>query len=288
MHINMVKQYSGNRGFVTTVAHIKDVDYLQQAYLQALSIKITQKNENNYAVIVDQATANRIESKHEELFDVIVINPDPWSFAQEWRVRNLSPWKRTVKLDADMIFVNDIEHWWNSFENWRVLLTTTVEDYQSKPITSRWHRKLFDLNHLPDIYTAFFYFRDGPESAEFFEICAEVSENWDWFADEFLIKNDNPNPRDDEIFAIAAEIYGVEQCTLPGAAYPRFVHFKEPLNSLPEGKPWHEQLHVEHNDQLWIGHYPQRLPVHYTSKTFATKEIIDKYEQNYRKLMAST
>jgi hypothetical protein len=288
MQINMVKEYSGNRGFVASVADNSHTDYLAQAYLQALSIKTTQHSERNYAVIVNQETANRIEPKHEKIFDRIIVNPDTWSFSQEWRVRNLSPWKRSIKVDADMLFVNDIGHWWNSFEKWRVLFTSVVENYKSNVITSRWHRALFDLNHLPDIYTAFYYFRDGPESAEFFELCAEISDNWDWFANEFLIKNDNPTPRDDEIFSIAAEIYGVEKCTLPGAAYPRFVHLKEPLNTLPAGKPWHDQLHVEHNSDLWIGHYPQRLPIHYTSKTFATNELIEHYEQNYRKLMGST
>ena len=71
MHINMVKQYSSNRGFVASVINNQEVDYLQQAYLQALSIKTTQTNENNYAVIVDKQTADRIEPKHEQLFDVI-------------------------------------------------------------------------------------------------------------------------------------------------------------------------------------------------------------------------
>ena len=288
MNINMVKQYSGNRGFTSTVAHSNNTDYLEQAYLQALSIKTTQLNEKNYAVIVDQETANRIEPKHQKVFDSIIISPEPWSFAQEWQVRNLSPWKRTIKLDADMIFVNDISHWWNSFEKWKILLTTTVENYKSEVITSKWHRQLFELNHLPNIYTAFYYFRDGMESADFFDLCAQVSKNWKWFAQEFLIKNDNLNPRDDEIFAIAAEIYGTENCTLPGASYPRFVHFKESLNSLPAEKPWHDQLHVEFNEDLWIGHYPQRLPIHYTSKSFANKELIDYYERNYSKLMEST
>lgn len=288
MNINMVKQYSGNRGFTATVAHNEHADYLAQAYLQALSIKTTQHSENNYAVIVDRETANRIETKHQKVFDQIVVNSEPWSFAQEWKVRNLSPWKRTIKIDADMIFVNDIAHWWNSFENWKVLLTSVVENYKSEVITSRWHRQLFDLNHLPNIYTAFYYFRDGPESAEFFELCAEISKDWKWFAQEFLIKNDNPQPRDDEIFAIAAEIYGTDKCTLPGAPYPRFVHFKEPLNSLPADKSWHEQLHIEHNSDLWIGHHLQRLPIHYTSKTFANEELINYYERNYSKLMASS
>ena len=66
MNINMVKQYSGNRGFTATVAHSEHADYLAQAYLQALSIKTTQHSENNYAVIVDQEIANQIETKHQK------------------------------------------------------------------------------------------------------------------------------------------------------------------------------------------------------------------------------
>jgi hypothetical protein len=283
--ISTVKEYSGNRGFVSTAC---GADYLRMAYLQALSIKTSQSIEKNYAVIVDTATAPMVEDKHRQVFDCIITIDGAWNFAREWEVRNLSPWKRTVKVDADMLFINDITHWWDSFEQHRVLLTTTIEDYKGTPITSRWHRQLFDTNHLPDIYTAFYYYRDGNESTEFFDLCAKISNEWPWFASEFLVKNDNPDPRDDEIFAIAAEIYGVERCTLPGAAYPRFVHFKEPLNSLPSGKPWHEQLCVEHNCELWIGHHPQRLPIHYIHESFATDKLIEHYEQNYRKLRTSS
>lgn len=284
MTINMVKQYLGNRGFVSTIGYNENVDYLQMAYLQALNIKVTQSIENRYAVIIDEKTSQQIEDKHKEVFDSIVVIPGNWDFSREWEVRNYSPWKRSIKLDVDLIFTNDIFQWWESFENYKIRLTTTVENYKGEIIKSRWHRKLFDNNLLPNIYTAFYYFRDGTESAEFFNLCAEISNNWDWFATEFLIKNNNLTPRDDEIFAIAAEIYGIEKCTLPDTAYPRFVHFKEELNDLPSSKPWHEQLHVEFNNDLWIGHYPQRLPIHYCSKTFATSELIKKYEQDYRKL----
>lgn len=286
--INMVKEYKGNRGFVASAANSADVNYLELAYAQALSIKTTQSSEKNYAVIVDEPTFKQVESKHREVFDSIVVAPGVWNFTREWEVRNLSPWKRTIKVDVDMLFVNDISHWWNSFENWKVLFTTDVENYKGDVIVNRWHRKLFDDNLLPNIYTAFYYFRDGVDSADFFEICAEVSHNWNWFASEFLIKNANLNPRDDEIFAIAAEIYGVEKCTIPGSAYPRFVHFRETLNDLPPEKPWHKQLHYELNDRLWIGHYSQRLPLHYCSKNFISKELIEKYEQDYRKLLSSS
>ena len=283
--INMVKEYSGDRGFVSTAA---GKQYLDMAYLQALSIKTSQSTENKYAVIVDELTRELIEPKHLQVFDTVVTMSGIWSFDREWEVRNLTPWKKTVKVDVDILFVNDIGLWWQTFENWKLLFTTTIENYQGSVITDRWHRRLFDHNKLPDVYTALYYFEDSVESAEFFQCCADVSENWNWFAKDFLIKNNNTAPRDDEIFSIAAQIHGIERCTLPGAAHPRFVHFKEPLNYLPPSKPWHEQLHVEFNDELWIGHYPQRLPIHYINESFVTEELIDYYEQNHRKSLGST
>lgn len=284
--INMVKEYAGVRGFTARIGHSDTVDYLELAYLQALSIKTTQKNYNQYAVLVDEQTNLRISDKHRLVFDQIIVIPGEWSFAKEWEVRNYSPWKQTIKVDVDLLFVNDIAHWWHSFEQWRkqVVLTSTVETYRNEVIASRWHRKLFDENLLPDIYTALYYFKDGVDSAKFFSLCEAIGDNWQWFAEEFLIKNSNTAPRDDEIFAIAAEIYGTERCTVTDTAYPRFVHFKEPLNNLPPEEPWHNQIPVEFNNELWIGHYPQRLPLHYCSKSFAKKETIKHYEQNYRKL----
>jgi hypothetical protein len=287
--INMVKEYTGDRGFTARIGYSETVDYLELAYLQALSIKTTQKNYNQYAVLVDEKTNQKITDKHLSVFDCVVVVPGDWSFAKEWEVRNYSPWKRTIKVDVDLLFVSDITSWWHSFEQWKkqVVLTSTVETYRNEVIVGRWHRQLFDENLLPDIYTALYYFKDGVDSAEFFSLCESISNNWQWFAEEFLIKNSNPAPRDDEIFAIAAEIYGTERCTVPGAAYPRFVHFKEPLNEMPASKPWHDQIPVEFNPELWIGHYPQRLPLHYCSKSFAKKETIEHYEQNYRKLLNS-
>lgn len=286
--INMVKEYAGAQGFTARIGHSDTVDYLELAYLQALSIKTTQQTVSAYALLVDDISYNKITSKHREVFDEIVVVPGKWSFAKEWEVRNYSPWRHTIKVDVDLLFVTDIAHWWHSFEQWRkqVVLTSTVETFRGDVITSRWHRKLFDDNLLPDVYTALYYFKDGVDSAEFFSLCETISNNWNWFASEFMIKNTNPDPRDDEIFAIAAEIYGSDRCTIPDAAYPRIVHLKEPLNELPDSAPWYTQLAVELNQELWIGHYPQRLPIHYCSKGFATKEIVNHYEQNYRKLFS--
>lgn len=286
MTINMAKDYAGNRGYTVTVAHNNDVDYLELAYFQALNIKTTQKI-NNYAVIVDSKTYERLEQKHHLLFDSIVQFESAWNFAQEWQVRNLSPWRRTVKLDVDVLFPACIDHWWDLFESHSILFTNTVENYKGQPISLRHHRRGFDLNGLPDIYTAFYYFRDNVESAEFFKIVKSVSDNWDWFSREFLILDRN-DPQDDEIFSAAAKIYGISKCVLPNSSVPRFVHMREILNDLPDEIPWYQQIHTEFNENFWVGHYPQSLPFHYCDKKFITKEIINEYEQHYRKLFQSS
>lgn len=287
MTINMAKVYAGNQGYTATVAHNDNCDYLEIAYAQALSIKTTQKKITNYAVIVDEKINKRITDQHRKVFDEIVVIDGEWDFSREWEVRNLSPWRRTVKVDADMLFTESIDHWWDSLESHRILFTTTVETYKGTQIKHRHHRRVFDQNSLPDIYTAFYYFRDCPESAEFFELVKEISDDWAWFACEFLTL-DNQKPQDDEIFSVAAKIYGISKCTLPGAQVPRFVHMREVLNELPTELPWHQQIYSELNNNLWVGHYPQSLPFHYCSKSFINKEIINEYKQNYRKLFKST
>lgn len=287
--INLAKEYAGSQGYVSKIGFNEHVDYLNLAYLQALSIKTTQSRIKNYAVLIDEKLNQQLEEKHRKVFDEVVVIPEEWSFAREWQVRNYSPWRKTVKLDADLIMSRDISHWWDYFDQWSLLFTTTVENYKGDEITSRWHRKLFDVNSLPNIYTAFYYFKDDLKTADFFALVRDISNDWNWFAKEFLIKNSDPTPRDDEIFSIAAGIFGEENCTLPNAAFPRFVHLKEALNDLPNSLPWHQQLHYENNNnEIWIGNYLQYLPVHYCDKNFATQDVIEKYEQNYRKLFRST
>jgi 3,4-dihydroxy-2-butanone 4-phosphate synthase len=53
------------QGFLTLAINSQEVDYLKLAYLQALSIKKTQKN-NKFAVLVDSNTKKEITSTHEK------------------------------------------------------------------------------------------------------------------------------------------------------------------------------------------------------------------------------
>lgn len=271
----------GSKGYTVTVSN-GEFDYLEMAYCQALNIKHTQ-NINNYAAIIDKKTFEQIQDRHRLVFDFIIV-VDHWGFDREWQVKNLSPWKQTVKLDVDILFPRSIDHWWNWFEKYDVLFANTIRDFRGEKITSRWHRQLFDINLLPDIYTAFYYFKESNITTEFFKDVYSISTNWNWFANEFLIKNIDPTPRDDEIFSLAVLLNGEENFVCPTSVIPQFVHLKESLNALPSNIPWHEQIYFENNDhEFWIGHYRQMWPIHYCSKTFNIKELIDYYERNNQK-----
>jgi hypothetical protein len=103
------------------------VNYLRLAYAQALSIKCTQKIKN-YAVIVDQETAQQIQDHHRLVFDhVIVLERDDatahdWKLANEWQAYDLTPFRETIKLESDILFTRNIDHWWAGMRIKKLLL----------------------------------------------------------------------------------------------------------------------------------------------------------------------
>lgn len=279
------REFKGEQGYITFAF---GKEYLRLAYLQALSIKTSQKI-NNYAVIIDK-TAKEDLSLYDHAFDEIIeldyVSTD-WDMSQHHRVFGLTPWRETVLLDADIVFNESVDHWWPSMRLREVCLTREVKDFREDTITSRKHRGLFDENLLPDVYGGFVYFRYTQFTMEFFALVNLIVENWEWIASKHLIKNDDKRIRVDEMFAIATRIFGIHNLTLP-VSIPTFVHAKEGLWNLSEQQPWYEQLFVENNKQnLLIGHYQQRLPLHYHRKEWATDDVIRRNERNYFELFKS-
>lgn len=274
------RQFLNEQGYITFALGEK---YVRLAYLQALSIKSTQKI-NNYAVIVDKQ--NELLARQYQVFDqVIVLDyiPDEWDMTQHYKVFSLTPWRETIFLDSDIIFTSSVDHWWQALRLRDVCLTSQVFNFREERIASRKHRKLFDVNDLPDVYVGVMYFRYSQFAANFFSILKQITANWEWFATEHLIKNEDKRFRTDEAVAIAARIVGEEMITLP-FPIPTFVHCKSELWNLSQLQSWHEQLYTEYDDKLIVGHYQQRLPFHYQDKDWITDDIIRAYERNYSQL----
>lgn len=280
------RNFKADQGFLTFAI---GKEYVKLAHIQALSIKLTQKI-NNVAIVVDNESVEELD-KYSHVFDHVIKidhSPSEWDMTQYWRAFQLTPWRETILVEADMIFPTSIDHWWSALQQREVCLTNQVKDFRENTITTRKYRKLFDVNLLPDVYAGLIYFRYTQFSMEFFAVIKSIMENWKWVSKEHLIKNENPTVRIDEVFSLATRIVGIQNVTLP-ISFPTFTHGKSGAWGLSDNLPWYEQLYVEwYNNVPIIGHYHQRLPLHYHYKEWITEDVINRYERNYFKLNKSS
>jgi len=270
-----MNRFKAQQGYFTFAQNTDKVNYLELAYAQALSIKNTQTI-NQYAVAVDSRTRESITDEHRTVFDYIIdiSNPDVQAMSNEWQAWHLTPFKETVKLESDILFTVNVDHWWTGMRLQEVCFTTKIRNYEGKTSNERAYRKLFDQNNLPDIYTGMYYFRFGRTSMELFNLAEAIYANWSLFRDELLKNCREDTPSTDVVFAIAAKILGVEQCTNPALDYPSFVHMKGAINGLDASADWQQVFpHELYNNNLMINFTRQTWPVHYYQKNFANAHI---------------
>ena len=278
------------RGFFTFVQNTKETNYLELAYAQCLSIKLTQKN-NKFAIAVDEETKDQLRKVHLETFDYIIDIPDDaafndsWKLANEWKAWWLTPFKETIKLDCDMLFPTSIDQWWDMLSTKEVFFTSNVMTYDGNIARDRTYRKIFDDNYLPNIYSGLFYFRFGQKSLEFFDTARTIYTNWDYIKTTVLKNCRDPKPTTDVVYALAAKLLDEENFVVNGTSYPTFVHMKPALHHWGLSDKWYKKVYsdIEGTDIL-IGFTKQLYPVHYHEKEFVTEDIINHYEQQYRNI----
>ena len=272
--------YKNDIGFLS-IAQNSKFNYLELAYLQAISTKLTMP-ESKYAVIVDTNTMNSFKDEYWNAIDYVIPLDNDYAkdkdvkFLNEWQVLKLTPFKETIKLESDLLITRDISHWINAFRLRDIVLSSGAKDFRQELSPSRTYRQIFDLNELPDIYNGLMYFRLTELSFKFFSIARELFLEWDLIK-QSLKRCNNIEPSTDLIYAIAAKIIGVEKCTLP-INWINFVHMKPAINKLPE-QPWFKSVIQEIDaPMLRIGNLNQYYPVHYCDKDWINEEIIKEYE----------
>lgn len=283
-----MRNFKADRGFLTFA---QGKEYVKHAQAQAMSIKLTQDEVTNYAVVVDESAAEELRSTDSSMFDAVIELPrlsEGWDMTQEWRAFSLTPWRETFKTDADMLFTSDIDHWWKALQYRDMCITTKIFDFRGNLVRDRYYRKLFDHNLLPDVYSAMTYFRYSRLASDFYACVKEISNNWEWFAKEHLIKNEDLRPRTDEIYALAARLIGEQHVTWP-AEIPCFVHMKEKINNMSSAVSWHKQLpSYWHARKFFVGNCQQYLPFHYHHKEFIDGRTYRSIAREYEELRNST
>lgn len=193
-----------------------------------------------------------------------------WKLSNDWQVWNASPYRQTIKLEADMLICGPIDHWWSMCQHRDVCISTGARDFYDRPALSRFYRRTFDNNNLPDVYNAIVYWRRSKTAQEFWSLCRQLFENWNQI--RTLLKFSEADATTDVIYAIAAVILGPETVTMPWASYPKIVHMKKHMIGCAT-EDWTKELVWEyHNHCLSVQTVRQWGAFHYNIKTWRAND----------------
>jgi len=207
------------RGYLIPAIDTESVDYLRCAVQLAHSIREWHPNANISVITVKRCS--------DTVFDHVIPLPhgNLGGYANDWQCFEISPYRQTVKLEADMIVASPIDHWWDLFQLRDVVVSQGCRNMYNQPAQSRYHRQLFDLNHLPDVYNAITYWRLSKTAQEFFGLVKNIFSHWDHY--KKCLTMPEATPSTDVVYAMAAVLMGPESVTLPPGLGPTIVHMKQ-------------------------------------------------------------
>ena len=260
-----------------------------------MNLKLTQSKVNSLTVCVDAKTKKLLKAKHKEAFDNIVDIPwqddakdQDWKINNKWKYYYMTPYDETVILDTDMMFPTDVSHWWDIMSQRDVWATTKVRTYRGEIVTSNFYRKYFAANNLPNVYTAFFYFKKSDLASELFAMIEIIFQHWQRMFYKYMPAGKPDWLSGDVAYALAMQILGIEtDCILENIdEVPTFIHMKSHIQNIPDtriSKDWTETLPTYYNSykDFKIGNFQQLFPFHYVEKDWLDKNKISQIEKDY-------
>ena len=265
------------RGYLILANNTETVDYLSCARALAKSLR--------YHMPACKICLVTNDTENDPVFDIIKQYPFPITggWDDDWQVFSASPFRETIKLEADMLITTNIDHWWNWFEHRDIVISQGARNYLNQLSDFRGYRRLFDDNDLPDVYNAITYWRLSRTASEFFTHVKTLFDNWHE-ARKSLKFCDNVPANTDMIYAMVAKILGVETVTLP-ESWPNLIHMKPSMNYLKtDARPWTDEYVWEFDHGgIRINTVEQQWPFHYQEKSFAHQA-----EKYYDQLLGSS
>jgi hypothetical protein len=274
-------------GYLIIVSDDGIHDYHAMAHLLALSIKRTQKaGYDNVALVTDNVKKLELY-KTSWAFDKV----EYWDKQTHWDGRSymnkISPWKHTVCLDADMIFMRDTSHWIDYFvENCEMYVASNVLTYRNELVTSDYYRKTYKENNLPNLYSAYTFFKkESYMVRDFFELVQAITNQKEEFKNMFLEKEKPNEMGTDEIFSLAAQLLDIQDQISHPLEFPKFVHMKPMIQNLktPIFK-WSRDIgfYTNNIDEYKIGSFHQYDIIHYVEKDLDFSNLFNGYNQKMK------
>jgi hypothetical protein len=273
-----------SKGFLIFAQNANNVDYIQQAYVLALSIK----NSQHTVTSVSLVTNNTVPKKYKHAFDNII--PIPWIVKEtattlqaehRWKLYHITPYEETFVLDADMLMLEDITEWWNYCHSYNVKYCSRIKNYKLETVVDAVHRKSFMANRLENPYAALHYFKKSDQAYAFYKVLEFVCNNWEWCYKTFSPNEYQPWLSMDLAVAITIEITGFYDVVLDEFSPLEFIHMKSPLQGWPlTPGSWQDGIHFVLNSkgELIVGNIKQSKLFHYVEKDFLTNDMITTFK----------
>jgi hypothetical protein len=229
------------RGYIIPAFNVGSVDYVNCARALAKTLLLQHPNARICLLTNEPHAADSSLFAYTHVVqDINTVNP----YANDWLVFHHTPFRQTIKLEADMEVASAVDHWWTMFEHRDVVISQGCRTFYDQPATSRKYRQIFDANALPDVYNAITYWRLSKTAQDFFSLVRAIFENWAQY--RTLLKFPEEVPSTDVVYAMAAQILGPEEVTLPPGLGPQIVHMKSGINPF-SARRWTDELVWESN-----------------------------------------
>lgn len=270
-----------SKGFLVLAQNTDTVDYVQQAYALALSIKYSQTD----ITAISIATNDPVPKKYQKVFDQII--PIPWvddtatRFRSEnrWKLFHISPYEETIVLDTDMLLLGDIKSWWDFCSNFDLQFCSQITNYKLDTVVDTYHRKAFIANGLPSPYFALHYFKKTELALNFYKTLEFVVNNWELCYGKFAPKEYQNWLSMDLASAIAIDMLGISEQVINNKNPMEFAHMKTPIQGIiPIPKSWQDVVtcYLNNNGELIVGNIKQNKLFHYVEKDFIDNRMLSK------------
>ena len=117
------------QGYLIMALNSDTVDYIDCARQLARSIRHFHPDAEICLLSNTDAPDFDLFNYHKTFSYPLSDNP----YANDWQVFGASPFRQTIKLEADMIIASEIDHWWTMLEHRDVVISTGARDFYDQP-----------------------------------------------------------------------------------------------------------------------------------------------------------
>jgi hypothetical protein len=256
------------RGYLI-VAENSETNYVQCAEVLAASLQRAMPG-CSVSILTNDTVSRPELFSHVIPLDIHPISEDdPYRICNDVQVWAKSPYDQTIKIEADMFIPPNVnlDHWWDAFTDRDIVVCSTARNFKNDLAISRFYRHVIDNNNLPNTYNAFTYFNKSEFAKQFFEVVANVNENWEEYK-KLLKCNIDEVVTTDFAYSMAAHIMTPEKTMMPSFTSFSMIHMKKYVNHAKA-----DDFTLEFVTELLphcvrIATHPLRYPLHYRIKHF--------------------